>query len=164
MTISINHVHKRGLDFVTYSGPLNAASEVYLSQLLPNLGDRVRFSLEHVTEVNSCGVRSWIHFIRSLDQKGARITLTDCPEAIVQRMNLIPSFKGAAEIESVFGSFVCDDCDQTEQVLFKEGSNLPKPFSKIRLAEKQCPSCGQKMEFSEIEEEYFAFLKTKAIA
>lgn len=48
----------------------------------------------------------------------------------MQRMNLIPSFKGAAEIESVFGSFVCDDCDQTEQVLFKEGSTFPSLFLK----------------------------------
>jgi ABC-type transporter Mla MlaB component len=164
MTISINHVQKQGLDHVSYSGPLNAASEVYLSQLLPSLGNRIRFSLEHVTEVNSCGVRSWIHFIRSLDQKGAQLTLTECPEAIVLRMNLIPSFRGSAEIESVYGSYFCDECELTEQVLFKVGLNLPEPSSQAHVAEKLCASCGHKMEFSEIEDEYFSFLATKAIA
>ena len=164
MTISINHVQKNGLDHVSYSGPLNAASEVYLSQLLPTLGDHIRFSLEHVTEVNSCGVRSWIHFIRSLDQKGAKLTLTECPEAIVLRMNLIPSFKGCAEIESVYGSYFCDRCELTEQVLFKVGLNLPKPSPQTKVAKKMCSSCGLEMEFSESEAEYFSFLVTKAIA
>lgn len=164
MSISLNHILKGGTDFVSYSGPLNAVSEVYLSQLLPALGKTIRFSLANVTEVNSCGVRSWIHFIRSLDKKGAIITLIECPEAIVLRMNLIPSFKGSAIIESVFGSYTCGTCQTTEQVLFKSGDNLPQPGAESLSEQRRCSSCGSLMEFSEIEEEYFAFLFTKSIA
>ncbi|NRA66414.1 MAG: hypothetical protein HRU19_18145 [Pseudobacteriovorax sp.] len=159
MSISINIVHKDGDDLVEYVGPIDAESEVHLEQLIPKLGEKINFNFKHVESVNSCGVRSWINFMRELEKSDKAITFSECTSEIVMQINMIPSFKGNAEIASVYGDYVCDECGFEKTILFRRGENLPKGIDS-ELPKIDCEQCKSEMELEELEEEYFAFLES----
>jgi anti-anti-sigma regulatory factor/DNA-directed RNA polymerase subunit RPC12/RpoP len=155
--ISIDLSKSENSDLVRITGPIDAEAEVHLMQLVPKLGGEVTFNFRNVSEVNSCGVRSWINFLRELGKSNRAITYEECNGEIVMQMNMIPSFKGSAKVTSVFGNYVCDNCEHELEVLFKEGENLPSGED-IDLPSIKCKECGEDMEFEEVEEDYFNFL------
>ena len=157
MGINIQLIQKDGADYVEYVGPIDAEAEVHLAQLLPKLGSKLVFNFRQVDSVNSCGVRSWINFMRDLEKESRDITFEECTSEIVMQINMIPSFKGNAKIASVYGGYVCDDCGHEDSVLFADGKNLPAD-PEAELPSVNCSQCGAEMELEEMEEEYFAFL------
>lgn len=157
MSITINISEKDGWDMVQYQGPIDAEAEVYLEQLIAKLGSKISFDFKDVGSVNSCGVRSWINFMRELEKSNREIVFVNCTSEIVMQINMIPSFKGTATIRSVFGTYVCDECGHEKQVLFEEGKTLPTD-GVDGLPDVQCDKCSAEMELEEMEEEYFAFL------
>lgn len=158
MGVTINLTQKNDCDYVEYTGPINAESEVYLDQLIPKLGKKICFNFKQVESVNSCGVRSWINFMRELEKDDREIVFEECTSEIIMQINMIPNFMGTARIKSLYGSFVCDECGFEKVVLFKSGENLPKP-PVDELPPVDCPQCSSLMELEELEEEYFAFLE-----
>ena len=157
MGISIQIVQRDGWDLIGYEGPIDAEAEVHLLQLLPKLGNHVVFNFRNTKTVNSCGVRSWINFMRELQKTPRQIVFQECTGDIVMQINMIPSFKGTATIQSVYGAYVCDACGHEDNVLFEAGKTLPTSPD-VELPAKPCPECGASMELAEMEEEYFAFL------
>ena len=157
MGINIQLIQKDDSDLIEYIGPIDAEAEVHLAQLLPKLGKNLVFNFRQVESVNSCGVRSWINFMRELEKEERNIKFEECTSEIVMQINMIPSFKGKAHIASVYGGYVCDECGHEESVLFTEGKNLPEDPDD-ELPSVTCSQCGSEMELEEMEEEYFAFL------
>jgi anti-anti-sigma regulatory factor/DNA-directed RNA polymerase subunit RPC12/RpoP len=157
MGINIQLTQKDNRDYVHYVGPIDAEAEVHLAQLLPKLGKAITFNFRKVDTVNSCGVRSWINFMRELQKEERDIVFEECTSEIVMQINMIPSFKGSATIQSVYGGYVCDECGHEESVLFTAGDNLPEE-PKVELPPITCSQCGAEMELEEMEEEFFAFL------
>ena len=156
MDISISITQRGKWDYVQYSGPIIVEAEVYLSQLLPSIESDVVINLAHVNYINSCGVRGWINFMRELDT-GRRIVLEECTPEIVMQINMIPSFKGKAEIRSVYASYFCDACGHETNVLFEKNKNMPtSPETQLPMV--ICPNCRATMEMQELEEDFFAFM------
>lgn len=156
MAITIN-VSKNGeWEVVSYHGPIDEEAEVHLSKIAENLGPNVKINFKNVTMVNSCGVRSWVNFIRSIEPNRS-IVYTECTPEIVMQINMIPSFKGNAEIESLYGNYICDNCGHNQSTLFVKGQNLPQS-GEDEVPPPSCGKCGEEMEMEEIEEEFFAFL------
>lgn len=156
MDISIQLSQKDGADIVRYIGPINEEAEVHLAQLAPKLGKKCIINLSQVAYVNSCGVRSWINFMREVD-KNRDIVFEECTSEIVMQINMIPSFQGKAKVLSVFASYCCDKCSHRENVLFESGKNMPTS-SDFELPEQKCKKCGSPMEMEELEDEFFGFL------
>lgn len=143
-------------EHAAFSGPINEDSELILGNFADQLGKNVVLNLKGITSVNSCGVRAWINFIRNIE--GTRqLIFAECSPEIVSQINMIPSFKGSAKIESVFANFRCESCDADRMILYKSGSNMPTSSESITAAEK-CSSCGSEMEMDEMPEEFFSFL------
>jgi hypothetical protein len=158
MDINLQVHQKDGWDHVHYAGPINESTEVHLTPLLKSVGARCILNFRQVASVNSCGVRSWINFMRELE-KTREVVFEECVPEIVTQMNMIPSFKGKAKIKSVYGSFACGSCGANAMVLFEDGKNLPKGDS-IELAPVKCPKCASEMEMEELEDEFFAFTRS----
>jgi anti-anti-sigma regulatory factor len=154
MGVAINITQKNGFDILYYVGPINEEAEVHLTQAIPRLGKKVVINFKQVEYVNSCGVRSWINFMRQISDKD--VTFEECTPEIVTQLNMIPSFRGRATINSVYGAYQCDSCKTQALVLFKEGQNMPRNESDP-VPSPGCPKCGKQMEMQEIEEEFFAF-------
>ncbi|MBP9706752.1 MAG: hypothetical protein KBD78_03860 [Oligoflexales bacterium] len=143
-------------ELAVFSGPINEDSELILGNFADQLGKNVILNLKDITSVNSCGVRAWINFIRNIEG-GRQLIFSECSPEIVSQINMIPSFKGNAKIDSVFANFRCESCGTEKMILYKSGSNMPATSDSVLAAEK-CASCGSEMEMDEMPEEFFSFL------
>ena len=143
MGITINLSQKNGADYVEYSGPIDAEAEVHLEQLKEKLSGNVVFNFKSVSTVNSCGVRSWINFMRDLEQKERTISFEECPGEIVMQINMIPSFKSKATINSVYGTYV-----GRKRAKCLEGVESGKPvyFHESRPKESSLPQAAPSQE------------------
>lgn len=119
---------------------------------LANLGASLVFNFKGVTAINSCGVRTWVNFMKQIS--AVEVAYEECPPLIVRQMNMIPSFVGHATVKSVYLPYVCDACE-TESLVLIESSH----FGNIEESMK-CESCGKgEMEFDGHPQQYFAFSK-----
>ncbi len=141
---------------IVYIGHINEDSEVHLPPLLKSLGQKVVVNFKQVISINSCGVRAWITFMRELI-KGREIVFEECTPDIISQINMIPNFKGTAEVRSLYGSYTCPSCGQNQFHLFEKGRNLPTSGGEDLEAVK-CQKCGGKSELDELEEEFFAWV------
>ncbi|MFW5871730.1 MAG: hypothetical protein ACOCUT_01350, partial [bacterium] len=58
-------------------------------------------------------------------------------------------------IETFYAPYYCKECDKEEQVLLK----ATDMHDKDEAPSMKCSSCKKEMEFDDIEEQYFGFLK-----
>ncbi len=156
MMLTVQISHEADLDLVQLSGPINEESEVHLKNLLTQAGKNVSINFAQVTNVNSCGVRSWINFIRDF-QKDRTVSFEQCTPEIINQINMIPNFRGAAVILSAFGDYTCAKCNNKAHVLLKKGEKLPQTVDAAPTI--ACDKCNNTMELDELEEEYFAFVE-----
>lgn len=116
----------------------------------------VVFNFRGVTAINSCGVRSWVNFLKEISDR--QVAYEECPPLIVRQMNMVPSFVSHAKVLSVFGAYVCDNCDEEKLVLIKN-TNFGKGKANIEEV-VPCEACGEgEMEFDGHPQQYFAFAK-----
>jgi hypothetical protein len=111
-------------------------------------------NFKNITSINSCGIRSWVNFLKEL---GAHeVFYEECPPVIVRQMNMVPSFVGKAKVLSVFVPYVCDACEKEHLELLSD-----KDFKASDLKETfPCPYCQKgEMELDGSPEQYFAFAK-----
>lgn len=155
MAIVINVNQEDDWEVVRYVGPINEEAEVHLNKISSTLSKKVKINFKDVSMVNSCGVRSWVNFMREVE-KEREVIYTECTSEIVMQINMIPSFKGSAKIDSVYGTYTCESCDNSEDVLFTTGQNLPTTADD-EVDPPKCSKCGEEMEMEELEEEFFAF-------
>lgn len=114
------------------------------------------FNFKELSAINSCGIRSWVNFLKSISKSA--ISFEECPPLIVRQMNMVPSFIGHAKVLSVFAPYVCDACDTEKLVLvtanqFSNGS--------VNIVETMhCDTCKKgEMELDGHPQQYFAFSK-----
>lgn len=129
--------------------------EANLTLLLEQLKGRkrIRFNLEKIERINSCGVREWINFIRPLSTE-SEVDLSRCSSVIVNQLNVFKDFAGSAKVSSILVPYVCNGCNFEVSSLY-----LTVPGQQPQIAPVKCPECGEDMEFDDVPEEYFAFLK-----
>ena len=123
---------------------------------IKKLGSPLVFNFKGVTSINSCGIRTWVNFLKELGKTD--ISYEECPPLIVRQLNMVPSFQGTAKVLSVFVPYVCDNCDTEKLVAvtaekFAGGAKgVPESFT--------CDSCKKgEMELDGQREQYFAFAK-----
>jgi len=121
---------------------------------IAKVGSPYVLNFKDITSINSCGIRSWVNFLKELGE--TEVFYEECPPVIVRQMNMVPSFVGRAKVLSVYVPYVCDACEKEEMKLvseqdFKSG-NVQETFT--------CPHCQKgEMELDGSPEQYFAFAK-----
>ena len=156
VALTIQILQAEGWDRMMIIGPIDEEAEVHLTQFLKTLGQKVVVNFRQITTVNSCGVRAWINFMRELS-KGRQVVFEECKPEIISQINMIPSFRASAHIQSVYGSYDCPKCKNHQDVLLTRGKNLPNRLAD-GLPEIPCAKCQAPLELDELEEEYFAWL------
>lgn len=137
-------------------GALNEDAEAGLTKVLSELANftEVHVSFEHVSAVNSLGVRAWINFIRKAHAANRTIFFHRCPPDVVSQVNMIPSFVASAKIASFFVNYICPQCEFQEAKMVETKTLRP---NQIPTA-PHCSKCQTLMETEELEDEYFSFL------
>ena len=91
---------------VKLKGPINEESGKVLSDLYDKPNKTIIFDFSKVDYVNSLGIRSWINFLRHI-QEGRTIYFEHCTPDIVMQMNMMAHFKGSAIVSSFYGEYSC---------------------------------------------------------
>jgi anti-anti-sigma regulatory factor len=127
---------------------------------LRTLKARVRFDLGGVEAINSCGVREWINILRDLEARESRIEYVGVSVPLVQQFNMILNARGTGRVTSFHAPYFCGNCRKPREMLLTiaDHPSLQKVES-ISAPLLACPTCGDPLEFDEIEEKFFNFLE-----
>lgn len=108
--------------------------------------------LEGVTQINSCGVREWMHFVHALGQRVPQVDLVRVAPPMVRQINMISNFTGDTAVRSVMLPYYCESCghEQTLTHVIGGGQEVPD--------EVRCEACGSRSEFDDLLETYLSFL------
>ncbi|HUP57615.1 MAG TPA: hypothetical protein VM598_09205 [Bdellovibrionota bacterium] len=128
---------------------------VNFEQLIGPPPSELHVVCKEVTRINSVGVKAWIKYFQTAQQKGTKLRFQDCSTAIVEQVNLISNFTAGGAVDSIYVPFSCVGCKSELVGLFK-AEDLKK--LQFNLPELKCSKCGNKAVFDDIPEEYFAFL------
>jgi hypothetical protein len=128
------------------------------SDLRPILRGDVELQLDGITRINSCGVREWVNFVRSLRQPLVRsLAFARCSATVVLQLNTIYNFRGRARVSSFFAPYVCESCHADEYKLLSVDEHFPDR-TPHQLPAFRCARCGGTMLFDELPERYLSFL------
>ena len=116
-------------------------------------GEGLSFDLSGVEQINSCGVREWIHFVRKLSEVGRNFEMVRCSPAIVRQLNTIANFRGAGQVRSVMLPYYCPSCRKEEL----RSLELYSGVAPVIQEEIPCAGCGGIMEFDDIPSTYISF-------
>jgi ABC-type transporter Mla MlaB component len=128
---------------------------VNFDQLLGVAPATLEVNCKEIPRINSVGVKAWIKYFQSCQQKGTKVRFTECSTAIVEQMNLISNFTCGGMVVSIYVPFSCTHCKTELLGLFKTEDLKNMQF---KLPDLNCSKCGQKAVFDDIPEEFFSFL------
>lgn len=128
---------------------------VNFDQLIGAPAPEMHINCKEIPRINSVGVKAWIKYFQSAQQKGTKLRFLECSTAIVEQVNLISNFTCGGTVESMYVPFSCTGCRSELIGLFKV-EDLRK--IQLKLPELKCTKCGGKAIFDDIEEEYFGFM------
>ena len=137
---------------VVLSGAITEDADLRALASLDGAG-ALSFDLAGVDQINSCGVREWIHFVRRLAEADRSFEMVHCSPAIVRQLNTIANFRGTGRVRSVMLPYYCASC--RGEVL--RPMDLTPGASREIVDELPCPTCGGTMEFDDRPSTYVSF-------
>ncbi len=147
---------KDNVTYVKVSGIIDEDNK--LQELGEKLGGGlIVIDLAEVERINSCGVRDWVTWLGKVEEKGAQLILVKASPAIVAQMNLVNNFTGNAIIASFYAPYYCNNCDK-EKLYYIDALPM-KEQGAMEAPKVRCDECDHLMEFDDMEESYFAFLR-----
>jgi hypothetical protein len=121
-------------------------------------GSEVIFDFEGLTLINSCGIRDWVTWMKSIPA-GKPVSFVNCPSILIDQVNMISGFVPASgKIGSFYVPYFCDECDDLKNILFTKGKEFDGEKCEVK-EEIACPTCGEEAELDVIKLKYFKFLK-----
>jgi CheY-like chemotaxis protein len=141
--------------WVHLTGDFNETTE--LAPLARRLSGRVEFDVAGVRYVNSGGAHRWIGFLRDLERVD-EYSFSRCSVAFTTQASLLPGFVGRGRVLSVTAPYHCDTCARDEARLLQV-SALVADGGTLVAPRFRCAKCGGQLEFDEVPERYFGFLR-----
>jgi hypothetical protein len=116
----------------------------------------VAFELEGILAINSCGIREWIKWMRTLPNS-ASVKYRKCPKVIIDQINMVSGFLPEhAKVESFFVPYYSEASGNEKMILFKDGVEFKG--NEIFAPKDVKDNDGEIMELDVIEAKYFKFL------
>ena len=117
---------------------------------------RIVFDMAGVRYVSSAGVKAWADVISTLD--GKEYVFRHCSIAFASQAAMVPMVVGNGRVLSLEAPYHCTSCDRDDlrlletRALLREGHNITPPTLR-------CVSCSGELEFDDLPNRYFAFLR-----
>lgn len=139
---------------VRISGSITEEADLHALVALGD-GGKLRLDLAGVDEINSCGVREWIRFVRRVSETARDLELVRCSPAIVRQLNMVSNFRGAGKVTSVMLPYYCATCGAEQEQLL----DVPAPGSPLQIPPSvPCRNCGGAAEFDDLPDSYMGFV------
>jgi serine/threonine protein kinase/anti-anti-sigma regulatory factor/predicted RNA-binding Zn-ribbon protein involved in translation (DUF1610 family) len=153
---------KAAVDLVTANDAALVTVSGLVDERFVGFGDvgamrSVVINVSGMSRMTSFGVRQWLNAMDALPKSITDLYLLGCPTFFVDQLNMVLNFGGASKILTVVAPYTCPSCgvESGEPIdVLAERANLAKGG----LPEKECTRCGEKLEFDETPESYFAFV------
>jgi predicted RNA-binding Zn-ribbon protein involved in translation (DUF1610 family)/ABC-type transporter Mla MlaB component len=131
------------------------------------LGKDNVLDLEGVERLNSMGVSGWIRFLRGAASSGNAVTLTKCSVAFVAQFASIADLTNGVHVASVMAPYACESCGAraTRRIDLDGAASADDVDARVQqqvAAPFACPKCGKPMEFDDLPDHYFSFLRGRA--
>ena len=112
--------------------------------------------LEHVTSINSCGIREWINWLK--DASNTKLVFKKCPKVIIDQINMVSGFlPEKARVESFYVPYYSEDTGEEKLVLFTHGKEFTD--NSVNAPETITDNeSGDELEIDVVETKYFRFL------
>ncbi len=128
--------------------------DIDFSQSNISSSSQIRFELDSVKSINSCGIREWIKWLSTA--KSSKIIFSKCPKIIVDQINMVDSFLPSnGQVESFYVPYFNEDSGEEKNILFTRDIEFSKESLKPPVVKD---SIGNDMEMDIIESKYFKFL------
>jgi hypothetical protein len=111
--------------------------------------------LSDVTSISSRGLLHWLKFIRAM--RNRRLAVRGCPEHLVRLATEVAGVLQGVEIRTVLVPYECTGCGL-------ETSFEQAPESALQFLDASCPSCGARMHFAGVAEQYQTFYENHRVA
>lgn len=145
------------LTYVKVTGQIDEDND--LGALAPRIrGQAVLIDLSTVRDINNCGVRDWVKWREELQARGIAVVLVECSSAVVAKLNSVSNFNDGGFIKSFYLPYYCAACE-TEKALLVDMDEF-RGDGPIKAPTCRCDSCDAIMAFDDLEESYFAFVRS----
>jgi CheY-like chemotaxis protein len=123
--------------------------------LAEQLTGKVIFDMRHLTLIASVGVGKWVTFLRSIPEQ-VEYKFVHCSVGFCVQASYLTDMMGRGKIISFFAPYFCAHCTcEVERELDADSFSSED----LEVPEMHCAVCGQKLEFEDLPERYFKFLK-----
>ncbi len=150
----LNVVKERKGEVLTVQFLGTIEESVNFDQLIGPPPQSLHINCKAVTRINSEGVKSWIKYFQSIQQKGIQLKFVEVSTVIIEQINLISNFVVGAPIDSFYAPYSCPSC-KTEFICLLQTADLK---NKKEPPEQKCRKCNVPLHFDDIADEYFGFL------
>ena len=131
--------------------------DAILQDAFADVKTNVEIDTKGILRINSCGIRTWVNLISDLTSQHD-VTFVNCPPVIVRQFNMISNFGGTGKVKSFMLPYYCSNCDEEHDIEADAASYLSE-HPGLDVPAHTCPTCGENLEFDDIEEKYLHFLK-----
>ncbi|MBD3392748.1 MAG: hypothetical protein GF418_11660 [Chitinivibrionales bacterium] len=133
--------------------------DALLEKAFTDLKPGVDVDLRGILRINSCGIRSWVNLIGSISEDHD-VIFQGCAPVIVRQLNMISNFGGRGKVQSFMLPYYCARCDKEQDIEVDTDAFLAK-HPDCSAPGQACASCNGQLEFDDIEEKYFHFLRQR---
>ena len=123
--LAFSRVEENGWHIVKLNGAIVEGSKEILSPMNKLNGSNYIFDFRNIASINTCGIAEWIEFMSEFGP-GKNIIYDACSSNIVMLINMVPAFKGSAQVRSLFRTYYCDQCSKTVEMAVIKGENMPE--------------------------------------
>lgn len=122
--------------------------------------------LEDLKLINSCGIREWIKWIRTLAPE-VEVQICKCPKFVVDQINILQGFLPPKSLVlSFYVPYFCEECSLEKKQLFERGVHFKEhtrdqPVFVDYQLEVRCDQCKTAMIMDIITTKFFKFLGVK---
>lgn len=109
-----------------------------------------------ITRINSVGVKTWMRYFQNLKMQGKNFRFIDCPQPVIEQLNMISNFACGGEVVSVLLPFSCLKC-QNEFVANIQTQELKSAGLQVPAVKCEKEACAAR--FDDDPEEYLYFLE-----
>jgi hypothetical protein len=120
-------------------------------------GDLLVLDLGGIKKISSFGIREWVDFVSAAARQVRALIFVECSPKVVDQLNMVANFAGGGRVVSFYAPFRCDYCDSDHRALLQVDRDHDA-IAALRLPDRPCPSCGERMYFDEDGSTFFSFV------